>query len=78
MKISKWSGRWEIPFNVTKCHILQVITRNQTKKNYVEMNGAKREGVQCVKDLDVATELNLNSLSNAKMLRVKLLKFWAL
>ncbi len=27
-KISKWSPRWEMPFNVNKCHILQVGTRN--------------------------------------------------
>ncbi len=27
-KISDWSQRWEIPFNVYKWHILQVGTRN--------------------------------------------------
>ncbi len=27
-KISDWSRRWEMPFNVNKCHILQVGTRN--------------------------------------------------
>ncbi len=27
-KISAWSARWEMPFNVKKCHILQVGTRN--------------------------------------------------
>ncbi len=26
-KISAWSDRWEMPFNVNKCHILQVGTR---------------------------------------------------
>ncbi len=30
-KISEWSQRWEMPFNVNKCQILQVDTRN--KKN---------------------------------------------
>ncbi len=30
-KISEWSQRWERPFNVNKCHILQVGIRN--KKN---------------------------------------------
>ncbi len=28
-KISQWSERWEMPFNVNKCHILHVGTRNQ-------------------------------------------------
>ncbi len=28
-KISGWSQRWEMPFNVNKCHILQVSTRNK-------------------------------------------------
>ncbi len=27
-KISDWSQRWEMPFNVNKCHMLQVGTRN--------------------------------------------------
>ncbi len=31
-KISGWSQRWEMPFNVNKCHILQVGTRNNKKK----------------------------------------------
>ncbi len=28
-KISDWSQRWEMPFNVNKCHILQIGTRNK-------------------------------------------------
>ncbi len=36
-KISQWSERWEMPFNVNKCHILHVGTRNH-KFDY-EMNG---------------------------------------
>ncbi len=36
-------------FNVNKCHILHVGTRNQ-KFDY-EMNGVKLDSVQCVKDL---------------------------
>ncbi len=50
-KISEWSERWEIPFNVNKCHILQIGTRNQ--KFEYEMNGTKFESVQCVKDLGI-------------------------
>ncbi len=38
-----------MPFNVNKCHVLKVSTRNQ--KFYYEVNGTKIESVQCVKDL---------------------------
>ncbi len=27
-RVSEWSERWEMPFNVNKCHILQIGTRN--------------------------------------------------
>ncbi len=43
-----------MPFNVNKCHILHVGTRNKRKENEYEMNGTKLERVQCVKDLGVA------------------------
>ncbi len=32
-KISEWSQRWKMSFNVNKCHILQVGTRNKKKMN---------------------------------------------
>ncbi len=51
-KISRWSEKWEMPFNVNKCHILHVGTRNQ-KFDY-KMNGVKLDSVQCVKDLGVS------------------------
>ncbi len=38
-KISAWSARWEMPFNIKKCHILQIGTRN-IKYDY-EMSGKK-------------------------------------
>ncbi len=47
-KISEWSQRWEMPFNVNKCQILQVGTRN--RKIEFEMNGTKLESVQRVRD----------------------------
>ncbi len=40
-----------MPFNVKKCHILQIATRNQIFD--YEKNGVKNESVQCVKYLDV-------------------------
>ncbi len=44
-------SRWEMPFNVNKCYILQVGTRNE--KFEYEMNGTKLDSVQYVKDLGV-------------------------
>ncbi len=47
--ISQWFERWEMSFNVNKCHILHVVTRNQ---NYdYEMKGVKHDSVQRVKHL---------------------------
>ncbi len=74
-KISAWSARWEMPFNVKKCHILQVGTRNL--KYDCEMSGEKLESVHCVKDLGVRLRRILNSPTNVKRLRVKLTECWA-
>ncbi len=46
-----------MPFDVNKCHILQVGTRNQ-KFDY-EMNDSKIESVQCLKDLGVTVASSL-------------------
>ncbi len=56
-KISVWSERWEMPFNVNKCHIFQLGTRH-LKFEY-EMSGAKLESVLRVKDLSVTIALNM-------------------
>ncbi len=56
-KISQWSEKWEMPFNVNKCHILHVGTRN--KKFDYEMNGVKLDSLQCVKDLGISIASNL-------------------
>ncbi len=63
-KISAWSARWEMPFNVKKCHILQVGTRN-LKYDY-EMSGKKLESVHCVKDLGVMIMSNLKFSQQCK------------
>ena len=63
-KISEWSERWEMPFNVNKCHILQVGTRNR-KFDY-EMNGVKLKSIQCVKDLGVTIASNLKFSQQCK------------
>ncbi len=63
-KISQWSEKWEMPFNVNKCHILLVGTRNQ-KFDY-EMNGVKLDGVQCVKNLGVSIASNLKFSQQCK------------
>ncbi len=62
--ISEWSQGWEMPFNVNKCHVLHVDTRNQ-KFDY-EMNGTKTESVQCVKDLGVTIASSLKSSQKCK------------
>ncbi len=53
-----------MPFNVNKCHILHVGTRNR-KFDY-EMNGVKLDSVQCVKDLGVSTASNLKFSQQCK------------
>ncbi len=63
-KISAWSDRWEMPFNVNKCHILQVGTRN--KKYEYEMGEVKLENVHCVKDFGVMITTNLQLSQHSK------------
>ncbi len=63
-KISASSDRWEMPFNVKKCHILQMGTRNQ-KYDY-EMSGVKLESVQYIKDLGVTIASNLKFAQQCK------------
>ncbi len=63
-KISAWFARWEIPFNIKKCHILQVGTRN-LKYDY-EMSGEKLESTHCVKDLGVTITSNLKFSQQCK------------
>ncbi len=63
-KIWEWPQRWEMPFNVIKCHILQVGTR--IRKFDYEMNGTKLESVQCVKDLGVTIASGLKFSQQCK------------
>ncbi len=63
-KTSQWSERWEMSFNINKCHILHVGTRN--KKNDYEMNGVKLDSVQCVKDLGVSIPSNFKFSQQCK------------
>ncbi len=53
-----------MPFNVNKCHVLHVGTRNQ-KFDY-EMNGVKLDSVQCVNDLGVSIASNLKLCQQCK------------
>ncbi len=55
-----------MPFNINKCHILQVGTRNKKKKNEYEMNGTKLESVQCVTDLGVSVTSSLKFSQQCK------------
>ncbi len=63
-KISAWSARWEMSFNVKKCHILQMRTRN-LKYDY-EMGGEKLESVDRVKYLGVTITSNLKFSQQCK------------
>ncbi len=56
-KISAWSDRWEMPFNVDKCQVFQVWKRN--KKFDYEMRGVKPQSVQCAKDLGIKIASNI-------------------
>ncbi len=56
-KISDWSVKWEMLFNMNKCQALQVGSRN-IKKDY-EMCGVQIKSVHSVKDLGVTVASNL-------------------
>ncbi len=71
-KISAWFVRWEMPFNVQKCHILQVGTRN-LKYDY-EISDEKLENVHCVKDLGVTITSNLKFSQQCKEAADKAIK----
>ncbi len=53
-----------MPFNVNKCHILQVGTRNNEYE--YEMSGVKLESIHCVNDLGVTTTSNLKFSERCK------------
>ncbi len=53
-----------MPFNVNKCHILQIGTRIQ--KFEYEMNDPQLESVQCVKDLGVTVASSLKFSQQCK------------
>lgn len=57
IKIGEWSSKWQMPFNVTKCQVLQAGSKN---KNYeYEINGHIINRVSHVKDLGVTIANNL-------------------
>ncbi len=55
-KISAWSSRWEMPFNVFKCQVLQV---GRNKNFDHEMCRIKLKSFQHVTDLGVKIKSNL-------------------
>ncbi len=57
-KVSYWSVKWEILFNINKCQILQVRSRNI--KNDYEVRGVKIKGIHSIKDLCETVTYNLN------------------
>ncbi len=76
-KISAWSDKWEMPFNVNKCHILQVGTINN--KYEYEMGGVKLESVHCGSKILVLGSRQISNFpSTAKRQHVNPIKCWAL
>ncbi len=64
MKNSKWSERWEIPFDVNKHCILKIGTRDP--KSEYEINGIKLENVQRDKDLNFTIASNVKLFQHCK------------
>ncbi len=63
-KISDYSVKWEMPFNMNKCQILQVGSRNI--KNDCEMRGDEIKSVHSVKQILASqSRLTLKFLSSA-------------
>lgn len=58
-KITEWSEKWQMPFNVDKCQILQCGSKNK-KYNY-EMQGHPLSTTSQVKDLGVIISENLKT-----------------
>ncbi len=56
-KMLQCSERWEMPFNINKCHFLHMGTRS--KKNDCQENGVRIKSVHCVEDVGVTTSSSL-------------------
>ncbi len=63
-KISEWSQKWEMPFDINKFHVLRVGIRSQ-KFNF-KMNDTKTESVQGVRDLGVTIASRLKFSKQCK------------
>ncbi len=74
-KISVWSDRWEMPFNVDKCQVLQVGTRN--KKFDYEMRGVNSKAFNVLRTWGSKSRHTANSYSNASMQQIKRTECWA-
>ena len=59
IKIGEWSKKWQMPFNVNKCQVLQVGSNNN--KYEYEINGHKINSTSQVKDLGVTITSNLKT-----------------
>ncbi len=75
-KIWDWSQRWEVPFNINKCHKLQAGTRNKKKKKLnTKSIIPNSKAYNAWKTLAFHLRLASNSPSNAKMSQIKLLEY---
>ncbi len=73
-KIWEWSIKWEVPFNVNKCHILQVGTTIKKKNKKWMVRNLKTYNEW--KTLELQLRLASTFPSNAKMPQVKLIDCW--
>ena len=55
--VSKWSDKWQLPFNVTKCKVLHIGNTNPCRR--YKMNGQYLEDVEEEKDLGVLVDNEL-------------------
>ncbi len=69
-KLSDWSEKWKIPFNISKCQILQVGSRNRKKEDH-EICGVNIKSVHSAKDLGVTvSSFSISATSLLKTTRM--------
>ena len=56
-KLQSWEECWQMKFNVTKCHNLQVTNKKKPKPPVYHLHGHQLEEVESAKYLDQETQL---------------------
>ena len=58
--LEKWEGKWQMSFNVSKCHLLTVTRKTNPLQHQYTLHGQKLEKVKTAKYLGVELADNLN------------------